>query len=76
MRKVIESSDGRTEMTVDTVNSEEKVKKSINLWENFGFFGTESCDFSIEKANLLSFISIKPINLLKMVKKFIITMFL
>ena len=76
MRKVIESGDDRTEMTVDTVNSEEKVKKSINLWENFGFFGTESCDFSIEKANLLSFISIKPINLLKMVKKFIITMFL
>ena len=29
-----------------------KVKKSINLWENFGHFGTESCDFSIEKANL------------------------
>ena len=52
MRKVIKSSDGRTEMTVDTVNSEEKVKKSINLWENFGYFGTESCDFSIEKANL------------------------
>ena len=47
MRKVIESSDGRTEMTVDTVNSEEKVKKSINLWENFGYFGT---DFSIEKS--------------------------
>ena len=52
MRKVIERSDGRTEMTVDTVNSEEKVKKSINLCENFGYFGTESCDFSIEKANL------------------------
>ena len=39
-------------MIVDTVNSEEKVKKSINLWENFGYFGTESCDFSIEKTNL------------------------
>ena len=47
MRKVIESSDGRTEMTVDTVNSEEKVKKSISLWENFGYFGT---DFSLEKS--------------------------
>ena len=47
MRKVIERSDGRTEMTVDTVNSEEKVKKSINLWENFGYCGT---DFSIEKS--------------------------
>ena len=52
MRKVIERSDGRTEMTVDTVNSEEKVKKSINLWENVVYFGTESCDFSIEKINL------------------------
>ena len=47
MRKVIESSDGRTGLTVGTVNSEEKVKKNINLWENFGYFGT---DFSIEKS--------------------------
>ena len=39
-------------MTVDTLNSEEKVKKSFDLWENFWYFGTESCDFSIEKANL------------------------
>ena len=52
MKKVIESGDRRTEMTLDTVNSEEKVKKSINLWNNFEYFGTESCDFSIEKANL------------------------
>ena len=52
MKKVIENGDGRTEVTVATVNPEEKIKKSINLWENFGYFGTESCDFSIEKANL------------------------
>ena len=52
MRKVIESGNDRTEVTVDTLNSEEKVKKCINLWGNFGCFGTESCDFSIEKANL------------------------
>ena len=51
MRKVIKNGDDRTEVTVATVNSKEKVKKSINLWENFGYFGTESCDFSIEKAN-------------------------
>ena len=50
MKKVIESGDRRTEMTLDTVNSEEKVKKSINLRENLGYFGTESCDFSIEKS--------------------------
>ena len=47
MRKFIESSDGRTEMTVDTVNSEEKVKKWINLWGSFEYFGT---NFSIEKS--------------------------
>ena len=52
MKKVIKNGDDRTEVIVATVNSEEKVKKSINLWENIGYFGTESCDFSIEKANL------------------------
>ena len=52
MRKIIKSRDDSTEMTVDKLNSEEKVLKSFNLWENFGYFGTESCDFSIEKANL------------------------
>ena len=52
MRKVTESGNDRTEVTVDTLNSEEKVKKCINLWRNFGCFGTESCDFSIEKAKL------------------------
>ena len=52
MTKVIENGDDRSEMTVSTVNGEEKVKKSINLSENFGHFGTESCDFSIEIANL------------------------
>ena len=39
-------------MTVSTVNGKEKVKKSINLWENFRYFGTESCHFSIKKENL------------------------
>ena len=52
MTKVIENGDDRSEVTVSTVKGEESVKKSINLWENFGHFGTESCDFSIEKANL------------------------
>ena len=40
MKKVIENGDDRTEVTVATVNSEEKVKKSINLCENFGYFST------------------------------------
>ena len=52
MKKVIENGDDRTEMTLATVNPEEKIKKSINLWKIFGCFVTESCDFSIEKANL------------------------
>ena len=47
MRKVIKSRDDRTEVTVDMLNSEEKVKEGINLWDNFGYIGTESCDFSI-----------------------------
>ena len=45
MTKVIENGDDRSEITVSTANDEEKVKKSINLWEIFGHFGTESCDF-------------------------------
>ena len=79
MRKVIERSDGRTEMTVDTVNSEEKVKKSINLCENLGILALNLAIFLLKKLiypKILFFISIKPINLLKMVKMFIIPMFL
>ena len=41
MIKVIESGNDRTKMTVPTLNLKERTKKS-----------TESCDFSIEKANL------------------------
>lgn len=52
MTKVIESGDDRTKMTVWTLNPEEKTKKSTNLWKNIWYFSTESCDFSIEKANL------------------------
>ena len=53
MKKVIENRDERSEMSVSTVKGEEEGKrKCINLWQDFGYFGTESCDFSIEKANL------------------------
>ena len=51
MTKVIENGDDRSEMTVSTVKGEETSKKSIHIWENFGYFGTQSCEFSIEKAN-------------------------
>ena len=49
--KVIENGGDRSELTVSAQN-EDGVKKSINLWPNFGYFGTKSCDFSIEKVNL------------------------
>ena len=52
MTKVIENGYDRSEMTVSTVKGEETAKKSIHMWENFGYFGTKSCEFSIEKANL------------------------
>ena len=48
---VIENGDERSELTMSAQN-EDGVKKSINLWPNFGYFRTESCNFSIEKANL------------------------
>ena len=51
MTKVIENGGDRSELTVSAQNKD-GFKKSINLWPNFGYFGTESCDFSIEKANL------------------------
>ena len=53
MTKIIESGNDRTEMTLSTGSTEEKNRaKCINMWKNHGFFGTESCDFSIEKANM------------------------
>ena len=52
MTKVIENGDDRSEMTVSTVKGEETSKKSIHIWENCGYFDTESCEFSTEKANL------------------------
>ena len=53
MTKVIESGNERTEMTL-TTNAAEKIKpvKCMNMWKNYGLFGTESCDFGIEKANM------------------------
>ena len=52
MKKVIKNGDERSEMSVSTVKGEEGKQKYINLWQDFGYFGTESCDFSTEKANL------------------------
>ena len=52
MTKIIESGNDRTEITLSTSAAEEKQIKCINMWKNHSFFGTESYDFSIEKANI------------------------
>ena len=49
MRKVIERSDGRTEMTVDTVNSEEKLKKALIYGKILGIVAPI---FLLKKASL------------------------
>ena len=54
MTKIMESGNDRTEITLSAGSTEEKKHaKCINMWKNHGFFGIESCDFSIEKANML-----------------------
>ena len=52
MKKVIQNGDERTELSVSTVSNSEEKKKTAFMWENFGYFGSESCSFSIEKANI------------------------
>ena len=53
MTKVIKNGADRSELTVSAATAQnEDVKNSINLWPNFGYFGTDSCSFSIEKTNL------------------------
>ena len=51
MTKVIENSNCRTELAV-TANMEQGKKNSTDLWKKNGCFGSQACDFSIEKANL------------------------
>ena len=50
-KKIIENGSERTKLAVSTVNNSEE-KKSVFMWKNSGYFGSESCSFSIEKANL------------------------
>ena len=68
MKKAIESGEDRTQLSLSTINSDQEVKKSFQFWKDFGYFGTEYCDFSIKKANM-------PENLLKTRKKFTIMIF-
>ena len=51
LTKIIESGNDKIEMTLSTnATTKEKTVKCINMWKNHGFFGTESCDFSIEES--------------------------
>ena len=71
MRKVIESRNDRTEVTVDKLNSGENLKNALTYGR---ILGISAANFAIFQSKLLtcpkilSFISIKPINLLKIVK--------
>ena len=49
MTKVLEN--GRMETTI-SAKREPQIKNSTNLWMKNGFFSSQVCDFSIEKANL------------------------
>ena len=72
MRKVIGSGDDRTKVTVDTLNSEEKVKKALTYGRILGISSPNLAIFQMKKLTcpkILYFISIRPINLLKIVKK-------
>ena len=70
-RKVIESRNDRTEVTVDKLNSGENLKNALTYGR---ILGISAANFAIFQSKLLtcpkilSFISIKPINLLKIVK--------
>ena len=42
---------GKTEMSI-SVETEQGKRNSIDLWKKNGFFSSQVCDFSLEKANL------------------------
>ena len=74
MTKVIEKDGDWSELSVST-SKKGKRKKSIQLWSDFGYFGTESCDFSTERANQPEntiFYVNQSTNLTRAVKKFTI----
>ena len=52
MTKVIENSNGRTELAV-IADKKQGEKNSTDLWKQNGYFSSQACDFSIETANLL-----------------------
>ena len=51
LTKITENDGVRTEMSLLT-NASEKKPKSVSMWEDFGFFGSEICEFNIEEVNM------------------------
>ena len=50
LTKITENAGARTEMSLSTSSLEKP--KSVNMWKDFGFFGSEICEFNIEKVNM------------------------
>ena len=52
LTKITENDGLITEMSLLTNPSEKKKSKSVSMWKDFGFFGSEICEFNIEKVNM------------------------
>ena len=50
LTEITENAGARTEMSIST--SPLEILKSVNMWKDFGFFGSEICEFNIEKFNM------------------------
>ena len=51
LTKITENDGVRTEMSLSTKTSVKK-PKSVSMWKDVGFFGSEICEFHIEKVNM------------------------
>ena len=51
MTNVIENDNGKAQMSI-TVERDQEKRSITNLWKNYGYFGPQVCDISIEKVNL------------------------
>ena len=50
LTKITENAGARTEISLSTSSLEKP--KIVNMWKDFGFFGSEICEFNIEKVNM------------------------
>ena len=51
MTNVIENNNGKAQMSI-TADRDQGKRSITNLWKNYGYFGPQVCDISIEKVNL------------------------